>query len=171
MKKIFTILLMALLSVLSTVAQDAKAEKFKVRYSVGASAFWGVYIDWSLGGPKNLPGFGGYGSFEAQLSKHSGVEFSIGSSIARSRIEDYLVTSLSYKFYSRSVNLNAGIAYYLDLEGDYYVNNGIAPFVRISKDITIYKSLYCEPFFDVSVPIIVYSSVAATLGVALKYRF
>lgn len=170
MKKIFTIMMVALLSVLSTVAQDANAEKFTPRYSVGASAFGGLVMNFAVGGSPDIWGVSGYGSFEAQLCEHSGVEFDFGSSIG-SKFKNYLVTSLSYKFYSRSVNFNAGISYYANIGDNYSSLNGMALFVRLSKGITLYKSLYCEPFFDIAVASTNYESILASLGFALKYRF
>ncbi len=179
MKK--TLLTLALLfSIITVGAQESQkdSQKFKPRYSVGGAAYFAA----NLGSAKyDLPGvegpsfasrsgFSGYGSFEVQLSQHSGIELNMGGAVED--LGNALVTSLSYKYYGGVLNFNAGLSHYSIKNGD----NCLGVFLRMSKDFTIHKNLYCEPFVDFSVLSYVnndldFAYTIPSVGVALKYRF
>ncbi len=186
MKKILLSLGFALLSSLAVQAQNNNSgEKFKPRFSVGASIYGTQYLgkfSFEVSVPPGAPpvnfefftgGLSGFVSFDAQLTPHSGVELNVGAG-AGSYLENSPIFALSYKFYSRIVNFNVGgMAAFPNSDNFSSKHNYLGLLLRVSKDITIYRSFYCEPFIGVDFMMQendkAFNQISA--GVALKYRF
>lgn len=144
-------------------------EHFKNRYSIGV----GFSPEWQLGGLADGKFSPSYGlSFEAQFSRHSGMEFGIGDrrfayadkiyspggnmqayKLLKYNIH-YVSLRLGYKYYSDILNFSAGFnvdfAVSTPKNGVYssgYLNNfdRYGFYVTISKDIPLYKGLILEP--------------------------
>lgn len=162
--------------------QNTERKPFKTQFIVGANLLIEAPFEQQTtlisGGAIKVPvpvvDFGA--SFEARFTRHSGIEsgiyyrnilrpgftftphdqFGSGEAYAPKQFSHYITIPVLYKFYSRIVNVSAGINYSRLLE---QTTTGFNPerdrakdnlglMIKVSKDIKIYKRLLIEPFIQ-----------------------
>ena len=151
----------------SAKAQVSEQEPFKIRYTVGVGATpeWRIKERW--GENPFFPTFGV--SFEAQFTKHSGIEIGIYDRSCRDSWNEYVrITKLlpyppeEYDIIShserahwlsiwwgykvRTVFLNVGVGFNYDIGlGKHHAGNDyIGVHLTLSRDIALYKDLLLE---------------------------
>lgn len=159
---------LCLLTLGTTMAQPSSfrtREPFEPQYIVGLQFVpeWQGNYESMIGG-RNYGGFSaGTGlSFEARITRHSGVETGFyykyttadagplldGSGLwFPERHRRYFSIPLLYKYYSRIVNVGAGMTYdvvFRQSVGD-KTKDRLGLVVKVTKDITLYKNLFLEP--------------------------
>lgn len=171
---------------------------FKTQYILGVNFVpeWQIcHHPVLLGGGSHSYGFSpNFGlSFEARITRHSGVEtglyyreitsepglYTDGSGLRYPEgYRRYLSIPLLYKYYSRIVNVGVGVNFDFlckKSNADWLLSgkHRVGIMLKLSKDITLYKGLYMEPEFHFN-PFwedgeINHSWIGLALG--LKYRF
>lgn len=139
---------------------------FKTQYILGVNFMPEWQSKLALDGGPSGGGFASnFGlSFEARFTRHSGLEtgfycrnvkFSAYTACGTSEYhgatyQRYFSIPVLYKFYSRIVNVGAGITcdfMFENRDEAWYDKNRIGVLLKISKDIRLYKGLFLEPEF------------------------
>ena len=176
-------------------AQVSEQEPFKTQYILGVNFMpeWQIGIDGRRragNSPDFSPNVGL--SFEARLTRHSSIEtgfyyrnvkYAGGISLAdpNTRYDTsysrYFSIPVLYKYYSRILNVGAGINYdFRFSQSDNRTSdaqNRFGLMVKVSKDITLSKGLFLEPEFHFNPFVDDGDWNEAWLGfqIGLKYRF
>lgn len=179
----------------SAKAQVSEQEPFKTQYILGVNFMpeWQIGIDGRRragNSPDFSPNVGL--SFEARLTRHSGIEtgfyyrnvkYAGGISLADpntrydASYSRYFSIPVLYKYYSRILNVGAGINYdFRFSQSDNRTSdaqNRFGLMVKVSKDITLSKGLFLEPEFHFNPFVDDGDWYEAWLGfqIGLKYRF
>lgn len=194
--------ILAAISVLLLTGSEAAAQNkstapdapFKTQYILGIN----YMPEWQLNNPQMDGGSSGGGfasnfglSFEARFTRHSGLEtgfycrnvkFPAGTADFPLSYpypgwhERYFSIPVLYKFYSRIVNVGAGITcdFMFDNPHDSrYDRNRVGILLKISKDIRLYKGLFLEPEFHYNPFWAEHMGDRFWMGfqIGLKYRF
>lgn len=135
----------------------AEKQTFKPRLALGVN----FTPEWQLGGYANGQFSPSYGlSFEAQLSRCSGMELGVFDRLFKNPIPEdnrrhhYVSLRLGYKFYSDILNFGAGLN--ADIATDnkefktHMNRNHYGIYFSISKDIPLCKKLILEPEIHVN---------------------
>lgn len=190
---LLTIIILSAITIGTADAQPASfrtSEPFETQYILGINFVpeWQVSHRTLMGGRSYRTFSPNAGvSFEARITRHSGVETGLyyrnvkypagkpldpqGTAYA-AEYHRYLSIPLVYRYYSRIVNAAIGVNYdqLLTSAGQ---GNRVGLVLKVSKDITLYKGLFLEPEFHFN-PFweddgVNYSWVGLAIG--LKYRF
>lgn len=173
-------------------------EPFKTQYILGVNFVpeWQISHRTLMGGSPEGGFSANFGlSFEARITRHSGIETGLYCrTVTKKASYDYVGKGefysypsghrryfsipLLYKYYSRIVNVGVGVSYDImfnrsGVEQNYNSENRFGIMVKVSKDITLSKGLFLEPEFHFN-PFwedggFNYSWMGLALG--LKYRF
>lgn len=176
-------------------AQVSEQEPFKTQYILGVNFMpeWQIGIDGRRragNSPDFSPNVGL--SFEARLTRHSGIEtgfyyrnvkYAGGISLADpntrydASYSRYFSIPVLYKYYSRILNVGAGINYdFRFSQSDNRTSdaqNRFGLMVKVSKNITLSRGLFLEPEFHFNPFVDDGDWNDAWLGfqIGLKYRF
>ena len=147
-------------------AQASEQEPFKIRYTVGVGAppEWRIKERWA-----ENPFFPTFGvSFEAQFTKHSGIEIGVYDRSSPYSWNEYIritkllphpsgeydvIThskrahwlSIWWGYKVRTVFLDVGVGFNYDIGlGSQAGNDYIGPYFTLSKDIALYRDLFVE---------------------------
>lgn len=180
----------------SAKAQESCREPFKTQFIFGVNFMpeWQIDMRGSVMGDVREAEFApNVGiSFEARITRHSGIEtgfyyrnvkYSGGISLADPSIRygssysRYFSIPVLYKYYSRILNIGAGMNYDVRFSqsenspGD--AKNRFGFIVKVSKDITLSKHLFLEPEFHFNPFWADGSCEKSWIGfqIGLKYRF
>lgn len=181
---------------MSAKAQEQEKEPFKTQYILGVNFMpeWQIDMRGRVMGGRNdakfAPNVGL--SFEARITRHSGIETGFyyrnvkypgGTSLADPSIHydasyfRYFSIPVLYKYYSRILNVGAGINYDVRFsQSDNRTSDAKNRFgfiMKVSKDITLSKGLFLEPEFHFNPFVDDGDWNNAWLGfqIGLKYRF
>lgn len=151
----------------SAKAQEQEKKPFKIRYTVGVGAApeWRIRERW--GENPFFPTFGV--SFEAHITRHSGVEIGVYDRSSRYSWNEYIritkappppapgeydiIThskrahwlSIWWGYKVRTVFLDVGVGFNYDIGlGSQAGNDYIGPYFTLSKDIALYRDLLLE---------------------------
>ena len=191
-RKILSVAGILFLTVTEVSAQNGTApaedNPFKTQYILGVN----YMPEWQLNNPRldGGPSGGGFASnfglsFEVRFTPHSGLEtgfycrnVKFPGHIACGTNEYYGATyqryfsiPVLYKFYSRIVNVGAGM--FDNPHDSRYDRNRVGILLKISKDIRLYRGLFLEPEFHYNPFWAEHMGDRFWMGfqIGLKYRF
>lgn len=161
-------------------AKKKSDNRFKPCYTVGIN---GIYeVGFVPSSAAQVATFNPSISFEAQITRHSGVEVDFGyrNQIVTDTPEEsganyrFLTIPILYKYYSNVVNFAVGVNYDIEvantrIDGQECKRHYFGFVARVTKDIQLYKGLLLEPYIQINPSTNI--SFGVGVGVGVKYKF